>query len=56
MEIKNKCYHHRLAIKLQAVVYEILPASTAIADYVIGFEKLSANEQFFNDDQTAVSF
>ena len=41
--------------KLQALVYDILPPSTAIADYAIGLEKLSANEQFFHDAQTAVS-
>ena len=40
---------------LQILVYDILPPTTAIVDYAIGLEKLSANEQFFNDAQTAVS-
>ena len=33
--------------KLQALVYDILPSTTAIFSYTIGFRKLSANEQFF---------
>ena len=41
-------------IKPQALVYNITPPTTAIADYAIGLEKLSANEQFFDDAQTAV--
>ena len=41
--------------KLQALVYDILPPTTDIADYAIGLEKLSANEQFFDDAETAVS-
>ena len=41
--------------KLQALVYDILPATTARVDYAIGLEKLSANEQLFDDAQTAVS-
>ena len=41
--------------KLQALVYDILPPTTAIADYAIGLEKLSANEQFIDDAQMAVS-
>ena len=42
--------------KLQALVYDIVPSTTAIADYAIGLEKLSANEQFFDDAQTVASF
>ena len=42
-------------LKLQALVYDNLPPTTAIVDYAIGFEKLSANEQSFDDAQTAVS-
>ena len=45
----------RTSSKLQALVYDILPPTTAIVDYAIGLEKLSANEQFFDDAQTAVS-
>ena len=33
--------------KLQALVYDILPSTTAVFSYVIGSRKLSANEQFF---------
>ena len=45
----------RVGLKLQAPVYDTLPPTTAIVDYTVGLEKLSANEQFFNDAQTAVS-
>ena len=41
--------------KLQALVHDTLPPTTAIVDYAIGLEELSANEQFFDDAQTAVS-
>ena len=33
-------------IKLQALVYDILPSTTAVFSYAIGSRKLSANEQF----------
>ena len=33
--------------KLQALVYDILPPTTAITYYAISLEKLSANEEFF---------
>ena len=33
--------------KLQALVYDILPSTTAVFSYPIGPRKLSANEQFF---------
>ena len=36
------------------MVYNILLPTSAIIDYAIGLEKLSANEQFFDDAQTAV--
>ena len=45
----------RLESKLQALVYDILPSTTAIIDYAIGLRKLSANDQFFVGAQTAVS-
>ena len=36
--------------KLHALVYDILPPTTAIVNYAIGLaDKLSANEQFFDD-------
>ena len=43
-----------LAAKLQALVYDILPPSTAIVDYAIGLEKPSANEQIFVGARRAV--
>ena len=45
----------RVQGKLQALVYDILPSATAVFSYAIGLEKLSANEHFFDDAQTAVS-
>ena len=41
--------------KLQALVYDILPSTTAVFSYAIGSIKLSANEQFFVRSQTVVS-
>ena len=44
--------------KLQALVYDILPSTTAVFSYAIGSRKLSAEEQFFvvgGGAQTAVS-
>ena len=41
--------------KLQALVYDILPSTTAVFSYAIGSKKLSANEQFFVGAQTKVS-
>ena len=41
--------------KLQALVYDILPSTTAMFSYIIGSRKLSANEQFFVGVQTVVS-
>ena len=41
--------------ELQALVYDILPSTTAVFSYAIGPRKLSANEQFFVDAQTVVS-
>ena len=38
--------------KLQALVYDILPSTTAVFSYTIGSRKLSANEQFFVGAQT----
>ena len=41
-------------VELQALVYNVLPPTPAIADYAIGLkEKLSANELFFDDAQKA---
>ena len=33
--------------EIQALVYDILPSTTAVFSYAIGPRKLSANEQFF---------
>ena len=41
--------------KLQTLVYDILPSTTAVFSYAIGSRKLSANEQFFVGAQTVVS-
>ena len=40
--------------RLQALVYDFLPSTTAIFSYTIGSRKLSANEQFFVGAQTVV--
>ena len=42
-------------IKLQALVYDILPSTTAVFSYAICPRKLSANGQFFVGAQTVVS-
>ena len=42
-------------LKLPALVYDILPSTTAVFSYAIGSRKLSANEQFFVGAQTVVS-
>ena len=41
--------------KLQALVYDILPSTTAVFSYAIVSRKLLANEQFFVGAQTVVS-
>ena len=41
--------------KLQALVYNILPSTTAVFSYVIDPRKLPANEQFFVGAQTVVN-
>ena len=45
----------RPTAKLQALVYDILPSTTAVFSYAIGSRKLSANEQLFVGAQTVVS-
>ena len=40
--------------KPQALVYDILPSTTAVFSYEIGPRKLSANEQFFVGAHTVV--
>ena len=41
--------------RLQALVHDILPSTTAVFSYIIGSRKLLANEQFFVGTQTALS-
>ena len=41
--------------RLQALVYDILPSTTAVFSYSIGSIKLSTNEQFFVGAETVVS-
>ena len=43
------------ARELQALVYDILPSTTAVFRYAMGSRKLSANEQFFVGAQSVVS-
>ena len=45
----------RIETTLQALVYDILPSTTAVFSDAIGSRKLSANEQFFVCAQTVVS-
>ena len=40
--------------KLQTLVYDILPSTTAVFSYAIGSRKLSANVQFFVGAETVV--
>ena len=49
------CPEVTLCGKLQALVYDILPSTTAVFSNAIGSRKLSANEQFFVGAQTVVS-
>ena len=44
-----------VCVKHQALVYNILPLTTAVFSYAIESRKLSANEQFFVGAQTVVS-
>ena len=43
-----------MRVKLQALVYDILPSTTVVFSYAIGSRKLSANEQFLVGAQTVV--
>ena len=40
--------------RLQALVYDILPSTTAVFSYAIGCRKLSANEQILVGAQTVI--
>ena len=50
----DSCLWDSTDSKLQALVYDILPSTTAVFSYAIGPRKLSANEQFFVGAQTVV--
>ena len=41
--------------KLQTLVYDTLPSTTAVFSYAVGSRKLSANDQFFVGAQTEVA-
>ena len=41
--------------KLQALVYDILPSTTAVFSYATGSRKMTANVQFFVGAQTVVN-
>ena len=51
--------HHQTPVtsesELQALVYDILPPTSAIIDYAIGLQQLSANGQLLDGAQMAVS-
>ena len=49
------CVCVRVGVQLQALVYDMLPSTTAVFSYAIGSRKLSANEQSFFGAQTVVS-
>ena len=44
--IKLHLFRHKAGLKHQALVYDILPSTTAVFSYAIVSRKLSANEQF----------
>ena len=54
-EASGPCGLSSIPPKLQALVYDILPSTTAVFSYAIGSWKLSANEQFFVGAQTVGS-
>ena len=53
--VQLEILQNRAVAKLQALVYDILPSTTAVFSYAIGSRKLSANEQFLVGAQTVVS-
>ena len=53
--IHRRVVWYRCLNKLQALVYDILPSTTAVFSYAIGSRKVSANEHFFVGAQTVVS-
>ena len=57
-ELHQECKEQTawVTLKLLALVYDILPSTTAVFSYAIGSRKLSANEQFFVGAQTVVCY
>ena len=55
LDLTHDPFDVRSGRERQALVYDILPSTTTIVDYAIGLEKLAANEQFFDDAETAGS-
>ena len=54
-QVRELTQPQRVGPKLRALVYDILPSTTAVFSYAIRSRKLSANEQFFVGAQTVVS-
>ena len=52
---RRECNWDKAFVKLQALVYDILPSTTAVFSYTIGSRKMSSNEQFFVGARTVVS-
>ena len=48
--LRSKGHH-----QLQALIYDVLPPTTAVTDYAIGLERLSANGQFLVGAQMAIT-
>ena len=53
--VKKRCSRFTDGPELQALVDDILPPTSAIIDYVLGLDKLSANGQFFAGAHMAIS-
>ena len=51
----KRCTEWGLCPNSKALVYDILPSTTAVFSYAIGSRKLSANDHFFVGAQTAVN-
>ena len=54
-EFSGRYVASTVLLRLQALVDDILPSTTAVFSYSIGSRKLSANEQFFVGAQAVVS-
>ena len=54
-EFSERYVASTVLLRLQALVDDVLPSTTAVFSYSIGSRKLSANEQFFVGAQAVVS-